>query len=299
MVGVTSQQLYQSEQILSRETTEAEWQSTQTNSELDNDSDYEPNISCRKRKAKAQKVQKAKRARKTGIAAAQPAKSQRFFRFLDLPPELRNHIYEIALSDTQPVSLCEGWKKYRRIARRQHVRSYHETIATSTNSFVPALLALNKQIHVEAVAVLYSNEFVFADTQAMYNFLAQIGSHRRFVRYITIKEWGWGNGTHKAINHPAMTLLCDAVGLEKFKVSCTFCSHNSKRIAERLYRDGHHWFEAVGHRMKNKTAVFEILEVPKPDINSRYYHSRRYGRSTTEDLKTTVFEELAKLLERK
>jgi hypothetical protein len=78
----------------------------------------------------------------------------------------------------------------------------------------PVILRLNKTIYDEALGLLYSHKFSFADTNALHDFLTQIGPRMRpKLRVLEVAEWGYSTA-HKAMNYPAMSLLGDAVNLE-------------------------------------------------------------------------------------
>jgi hypothetical protein len=63
--------------------------------------------------------------------------------------------------------------------------------------------------------MLYSHRFTFVDTNALHDFLTQIGARMRpKLRDIEVAKW-CDTPTLKAMNYPAMSLLSDAVNLER------------------------------------------------------------------------------------
>lgn len=141
------------------------------------------------------------------------------FRFLDLPAELRDEIYDLALTEPDGITLVAQTKNYRRTVtrgeiatedgnyyygRRLHRRSWRSrnqrdsqksVIGESTRHLVPNLLAVNKQIRDEASSILYKQEIILEDTTALHIFITQIGDYNcRLLSDITIKGWGQGRG---------------------------------------------------------------------------------------------------------
>ena len=88
-------------------------------------------------------------------------------------------------------------------------------------SFIPKLLVLNHQIYAEAQPILYGhNSFAIEDTAALHAFCANIGPKNcASIREIRIKGWGQSK-VYKAMNHPAFTILANAVNLERLYIDC-------------------------------------------------------------------------------
>lgn len=87
-------------------------------------------------------------------------------------------------------------------------------------------LRLNKAIYGEAIGYLYGSKFTFADTNALHDFLVSIGPRMRGrLVEIEIAQWGY-SAAHKAMNYPAMSVLADAVNLER--VWLNICHWNAR-----------------------------------------------------------------------
>ena len=167
-------------------------------------------------------------------------------------------------------------------------------------AFVPNLLALNRQIYGEAQPILYrSNAFVVEDTTALHSFLANIGSRNAAaLADVTIKGWGHSKA-HKALNHPAFTLLANAVNLRRLHLDCRISWYSSpQRIAMQVYRDAFHWLEAVGTATGRWDAALDLIEVMEDNFATTRYSmigSQRQTPSHEEQME--VFQdELRKLL---
>lgn len=141
------------------------------------------------------------------------------FRFLDLPAELRDEIYDLALTEPDGITLVPQTKNYRRTVvrgtihtedgnryygirlhrrswrRRWYQNSQTSVIGESTRQLIPNLLAVNKQIRDEASSVLYKQEIILEDTTALHVFITQIGDYNsRLLSDVTVKGWGEGRG---------------------------------------------------------------------------------------------------------
>ena len=216
---------------------------------------------------------------------------------MSLPAELKNEIYALALTDPNDIFLVSKTKHYRRTVRRaipnavnpggyaRRRRSYlyrmqpSQSSNTSTVTTIPALtpniLLLNRAIYAETQPILYAgNTFALEDTTALHAFLANIGP-KNCATLTDIILRGWGlTRTHRALNHPAFTMLVGAVKLRNLHLDCRIGWGGPKSIAMQLYRDGIHWLEAVGVAKGKSDAAIEIMEIPD------YTFTNYYGRGT-------------------
>lgn len=160
---------------------------------------------------------KSKRAK-----TAPKPKKVKPFRFLDLSAELRNEIYELALTEPDGLTLIAKASENRRSIQRGAIavstdkdyygkaqrrpswrwRQNRDTRTTSIEynaqrSLVPNLLATCKQIRSEGSSYLYKQEIILADMHALHLFAASIGTHnRQLLTELTIR--GWTEGTNCA-----------------------------------------------------------------------------------------------------
>jgi hypothetical protein len=218
---------------------------------------------------------------KTTTKPKTKAKKEKAFRFLDLPPELRDMIYEMTLADVNGISIVGHQFNYRHIARRgpvyskeHYIRGWRgrrlgvrdrngEQVSPITTTFVPALLAVNKQINAEGINFLYGHDFAFADSTALHSFLATIGAdNQRRLTQIEVKSWGQ-SGVAKGHNHASLTLLAGATNLKSLILACdvSVYSHKPARIAARVFGDAHRFLEAYGAANGRKDAAVDILEL--------------------------------------
>jgi len=193
-------------------------------------------------------------------------------------------IYDMTLADANGISITVCQSGYRRVAHRGPVyppESYERRIYRGrslkdnqaevcpiSTSFVPALLAVNKQINAEAINYLYGHDFVFENTTALHSFLAPMGP-RNQQRLSSIEIMAWGNsGEAKGHNYSGLTLLAGATNLKSLRITCdvSYWSNQPGRIAARVFRDGHWFFEAYGAANGRKDAAVDILELDKSNF---------------------------------
>jgi hypothetical protein len=208
------------------------------------------------------------------------------FRFLDLPAELRDMIYEMTLADANGVSIVGHQSGYRRIARRgpvyppeayshsryryRYVKDGEPELCPISTKFVPALLAVNKQIHAEGINYLYGHDFVFENTTALHSFLAPMGL-RTQQRLTSVEIMAWSkSGEKQGHNYSGLTLLSGATNLKSLRIACdvSYWSNQPGRIAARIFRDGHWFFEAYGAANGRKDAAVDILELDESNFVS-------------------------------
>ncbi|KAG9517381.1 hypothetical protein KCV07_g6240, partial [Aureobasidium melanogenum] len=224
------------------------------------------------------------RSKQTKPKRARKEKPVKVFPFLSLPSELRNKIYSMALEDPDGMVLHEGWRAHRRVPKRCQYHnyedrgryagignlvysagSYHKQEGQASCTLIPSLLAVNKQIYAEAVAILYSQPLHFVNTTALHSFLAPLSNRTgSLVRNITIHTYeNWGRGVRKAMNVSAMTLLRTCSDLETLRIE-GFSNYYWDRhwgnqpstrkagkiegtsIAQQIYRDAAFWFDTLG-----------------------------------------------------
>lgn len=223
---------------------------------------------------------------KNSIAVAvKPALSQKTFKFMELPGELKNKIYEQALKHYEPIILVTKIKQFRHViqigkdsdferslaslARPQWGYMYHkipyEPAKGITKPFiVPSLLAVSRQVYAEAQPLLYgANVFIFKDPAVLHIFCAKIGPRNcAALKELVMKEYGY-SGVSKAMNHAAFTLLASAgaVNLSHLHLDCPVHGGGGKMLARRLMKDAHCWFDAVGVAKGKRDAALDVLDV--------------------------------------
>jgi hypothetical protein len=137
---------------------------------------------------------------------------------------------------------------------------------------VPALLAVNKQIHSEALLILYQQHFILEDTYTLHTFLAAIGSNRSHLTHLTVCEWGSGRGIHKSMNFASMTLLGMCTNLKKLMLDCHVRDDmdpcQPKNLARQIWRDAGFFLEAYGIANGRMDAGIDVLQLDEWDLDA-------------------------------
>lgn len=239
-----------------------------------------PQICGRRRKS----ARTAKQRNRLAPEKPKTSKPQKPFPFLLLPAELRDYIYELALTNKNGITLASSTKAFRRIVVRREIDTVdrghwtgvihnsedNDSMPKHENSLSPNLLAVNKQVHAEAAAWLYQQPLIVEDTMALHTFIASIGpASRQRITELRVKGWGVGRGTHKAMNVAALTGLADCTNLKKLYFDCDIgYSRRDRDLARQLYRDGHYFFERFGAVNGRRDAILDVLRLSDPNFEN-------------------------------
>ncbi|KAK4983378.1 hypothetical protein LTR66_008846 [Elasticomyces elasticus] len=220
------------------------------------------------------------------------------FPFLALPAELRNIIYDYALTDPKGINIEAKPKGYRRTAQRCGGPLPDCLVPFYPRTLYPALLSVSRQINLEAGSILYKQEMVFNDTMALHTFLAQIGpTNRTLLSHVTLREYRTGRVANKAMNFPAFTLLASVTNLKRFNIDCMIgYFQEPKNMAKRVYRDAHHWFEGIGVAKGDKFAGVKVLDVAQENFDRRCWRITDYEEKELPNTRKLFKKELRTLL---
>ncbi|KAH7371230.1 hypothetical protein BKA66DRAFT_572967 [Pyrenochaeta sp. MPI-SDFR-AT-0127] len=221
--------------------------------------------------------------------ASRPLPKHKVFPFMKLPAEIRNMIYTYALTDPASINLVATFKHRRRTVERVSFdlltnvsKSYYSTSRLNDQvraqykrpkSLAPSLLAVSKQIHSEARDMLYSNEFIFAGTFALYAFLINLGpSGSKHLKTIRLLSWEYGRGM-KAYNHACFAVLVWATNITSFYIDTSIGWYrNPKTCAEQIYRDAFPWLEAVARTTGKADGAIDVLKCKIESFESRQWN---------------------------
>ncbi|KAF2627379.1 hypothetical protein BU25DRAFT_341505, partial [Macroventuria anomochaeta] len=218
--------------------------------------------------------------------ASRPLPKRKIFPFLQLPAEIRNMIYNYALTDPSGIKFVAVQRNKRRCVERVSNKTF-DSVGTGSyyqshrinddadeqpTSLVPSLLAVNKQIHQEGCDILYGNELVFADTIALYAFMINLGPGSALhLKTMRLKGWGFGR-TSKAYNNACFAVLIWATNIEKFYIDANIGWYRQpKNAAQQIYRNAFPWLEAVGHAKGKFDAALDVLDIADESLARGYY----------------------------
>ncbi|KAL8784308.1 MAG: hypothetical protein Q9213_004066 [Squamulea squamosa] len=242
----------------------------------------------------AESLPQAKRAKvDVAVEPTKPLPKKHIFPFTSLPAELKNRIYDYALTTEYEIPLVSKTFMFRRTVglgdndsfqafRRRGgfgrwsyriARTQANTIPVTRPSFAPRLLSLSRQIHAETQPILYgANAFTFEDTKSLLAFCANIGPKNcATLQELSIKHWGNTAGG-RALNFPCFAMLASAVNLTSLNLDCFIRWGHGERIARQFFRDGHIWLEAVGTSKGRRDAAVDVIHLGLENLSP-------YGRS--------------------
>lgn len=81
------------------------------------------------------------------------------------------------------------------------------------------------------------------------------------------------------MNHPAFTILGQAVNLKRLYIDCQIHWGAPTHVAKQIFRDGHHWFEIMGTAKGRVDAAVDILDIGDKNLGARYQYTGENGRS--------------------
>ncbi|OTA32549.1 hypothetical protein BTJ68_06780 [Hortaea werneckii EXF-2000] len=277
---------------------------------------YEDDMSAtfgsKKKPPKLQATKKFKKTRKKDSKKTNP------FPFMELPPEIRDLIYEFALTDSTDMAIVAHIQNKRRTVARRAIhgntlisaprntkkrkRSKQTTNDGEPCGLAPALLAVSKQLHTEAVGFLYHQPLIFEEPHALHSFLAGIGSHREYIRDVVLQHWGYRRGTKNAMNFAAFPLLGLCTNLKSLTFESaiglrTRLNAQPEKVAELVYRNMHFFLEAYGAAKGRRDAAVDVIVLGEEvvDATSHRFYAVMEG-SSKEELRERFWVALRKLL---
>jgi hypothetical protein len=190
---------------------------------------------------------------------------------MKLPPELRDVIYEMALVDDNGIFLTTWTKGYRRTVIRCTYdpdewmlrKDESKQRGVASNELVPNLLAVSKQIHHEAVNMLYGQDLMFRDSDALHRFLTIIGPrNQQRLLSVDIKQLCQGK-IKRTLNHCAFMSLTTATKLKALYLGIDDFSQYTcaKTLARGLFCIAHFFLEAYGATHGRKDAAVDVIQL--------------------------------------
>ena len=162
---------------------------------------------------------------------------------------------------------------------------------------MPNILLLDREIYAQTQPILYGgNNFIVEDTMALHAFLSGIGPKNcATMTDLTIKGWGFTKA-HKAMNHPALTLLASAINLERLRIDCQIHWGGPVPVARQFFRDGFHYLEGVGAAKGRFDAAVDIVEVASDSMKTYRWSNGAPDEPTAEEKMDDFRKELRKMM---
>lgn len=177
----------------------------------------------------------------------QPARP---FPFLKLPKEARAKIYSYYFAPSRVVNADIALEGKRPANKESYAKMYSET-----SKYRVALLATCKEVHEDAVQILYDHTMRFENTTTLLDFLGQLQQgFRARLRRISIK------GFVKTSSRNAMHFLAESPNIVNLHIESGVCTgEDPAKAAKEFYNDAYKFLEAVAARKGDKTAGVDVL----------------------------------------
>lgn len=178
--------------------------------------------------------------------------------FLHLPPEVRNTIYKLTITDKDGQWLSDKHRREYRL-RPSHLERVPPDL---TELLAPKLVLASRQVHEEANAMLYSNTIRLENQENLRDFLRVIGaSNRQLLRSLRIDNW-------ESCDHPTKSevwqLLGECTGLDHihwYAHRTWFNKITAREIAGDIWDHGQSFLRKVGAREGKADAALDILHL--------------------------------------
>ncbi|KAK1078427.1 hypothetical protein LTR33_007245 [Friedmanniomyces endolithicus] len=179
-----------------------------------------------------------------------PAKA---FPFLKLSKEVRARTYGFYFAQKGVVDeaiVIDG--------KRANKEVFAKTFAEGSKHRV-GLLAVNKEIHEEAIQAFYGHTLKLESTSTLLDFLSQIpASVRPRLKSLSIKTY------IKTTSRNAMHFLADSRNLTKLRIDTNiFSEGDPAKAAKAFYADAYRFLENIGAAKGDKAAGVDVLEFGK------------------------------------
>lgn len=194
----------------------------------------------------------------------------------EVAAELRNRIYDLALTSEKKIVLKEGIKRNR---RHLAFRGQDKKLNENKEILGPNILRVSEQVYQEALPVLYNQTLEFVEASALYYFLAQFGKdavksiQEISFHFLSVRK-------RSGLTHPVSTALVHAENRNVLTVQYMRLHDSSKlfhdikagRAAQWFYPIAHVWIEQMERGLiKGRKVWRNVLSIAKDKKFSSFW----------------------------
>ncbi|GME39377.1 Hydrolase [Neofusicoccum parvum] len=192
-----------------------------------------------------------KRTKKASAAKRGRGRKQQAFRFMDLPGELRNAIYELTLTRAT-IEIHYAFSRGRHTVKSPRRCTY---------SLHPNLLLLNKTIRAEAGPILYQNQFDLWDCTSLWHFISSLSpTTKSWIKHLGLLRFREGH-IDKGYCVPAFHSLIGLASLKSLELIWIRNSFYGQGHLQEIVRAASLWIESVGREKNDKYAALDLINV--------------------------------------
>lgn len=212
---------------------------------------------------------------------AAAATKRKIFRWVDLPAEMRNIIYQKTLTHDGPIALCHGLVHNRHRVRQERIRiGYFTKEDYEQVELVPNLLLLNKATYAEAGPMLYGqNKLSFNNCQSLYHFLYRLGpTTKSWITEISLEALNASRSMRSAFMFSAFQEMIGTTNLRCLKLEGVAPWDDMDKQSKLLISNAYDWLLSVVKQKGSAKAAMDMLHINNTvtEKDWKWTHNFRY-----------------------
>ncbi|KAK5713874.1 hypothetical protein LTR17_017373 [Elasticomyces elasticus] len=208
-----------------------------------------------------------------------PVENKDYFRFLDLPPELRTMVYEFSFA-SEPIAMSSHRVTHerKRSVGMTFDKAHGKWIGQVPSSF--SLLRVNKQLHQETAPVAYGNTFSFGLMSDAVIFLQDIDDMREHLKGLTLGPRSY----QKTKVRPIFNFLADAKHLRSIRLShdivCSIYTEYGLRMSLKQFIEvGRPTLKEMHTARKDSELAVPVRDLIKIDPPEKCYFCKKSSKT--------------------